>query len=92
VIAFRIIQEAIQNSVKHAEAKSITVKIVLHESEVEIMVQDDGKGFSLDHHLQSGIGIMNMTRRTKLLNGKIDWSTAAKNGTRVSIHLPAKII
>jgi signal transduction histidine kinase len=90
VITFRIVQEALQNCVKHAQAKSILVTIVLHAHEVEITVKDDCVGFYLGDQQHPGIGITNMTRRTKLLDGKLDWSSVAGKGTMVSIHLPVK--
>jgi len=91
VIVFRIVQEAMHNSVKHAESTEITVDISSGDDEIEILVADNGRGFFIDERRkQSGIGIMNMIRRTKLLDGNIAWLPGAKSGTKVIIRLPVK--
>lgn len=88
IILFRIVQEAIQNAIKHAQAKIILINLLVSNEIIKINITDDGIGF--DKSLPSeGLGIMNMKHRTKLLDGKIAWNSAGK-GSQVTIEVPFK--
>lgn len=87
IILFRIVQEAIQNTIKHANAQNLDIMISCTESELRIVVQDDGIGFE-EKEGPSGIGLMNMRHRIKVLGGKIEWVSAPGKGTRVTIEMP----
>lgn len=88
IILFRIVQEAIQNAIKHAQAKIIQINLLVSNEIIKINITDDGIGF--DKSLASeGLGIMNMKHRTKLLDGKIAWNSAGK-GSQVTIEVPFK--
>jgi signal transduction histidine kinase len=88
IILFRIIQEAIQNSIKHASAKNISIKLNAATSRVEITVADDGLGFD-PVGKTDGVGILNMKQRTKLLGGNFKLFSDKEDGTRIVISLPA---
>ena len=87
VMLFRIIQEAIHNSVKHANAKTIRITIDLHES-MRVRIHDDGSGFEATENQHHGVGIINMKHRTLLLGGTIEWTPGDAGGTEVRIILP----
>ncbi|MEO8568325.1 MAG: ATP-binding protein [Ginsengibacter sp.] len=87
IILFRIIQEVLQNAIKHAEAKNIEIKIESQPDNITVNIEDDGKGFI--QTANDGLGIRNMKHRTKLLGGNITWNTKA-NGSSISIRLPFK--
>jgi signal transduction histidine kinase len=87
IILFRIIQEALQNAIKHAEAKNIRIDIETKTENIVISVTDDGLGFKPIY--TNGLGIRNMKHRTKLLGGRIAWATP-EIGSCVTIHLPVK--
>ena len=87
VMLFRIIQEAIHNSVKHANAKTIGIAIDLNES-ILVRILDDGSGFDATQSQHHGVGIINMKHRTLLLGGTIEWRLAEDRGTEVKIILP----
>ncbi len=89
VILFRIIQEAVQNALKHAEAKNIFVSIETNNDILCVQIKDDGRGFS-EKKLNTGLGLKNLKQRTKILGGKIHWSSAPDKGCTVSIDLPVK--
>jgi two-component system, NarL family, sensor kinase len=91
VIAFRVIQEAIQNSIKHSGAATMQIDIAQEEGKINISVADDGQGFDPEDKTRSGIGIMNMKHRIKLLGGSIRWEAGQSAGTKVSIVLPTPI-
>ena len=85
---FRIVQEALQNCIKHAKASNIDITIMADDGWVKISVQDDGNGFSPDPDRPQGLGLLNMRHRTNLLGGTITWNSVAGEGTRVEICLP----
>ncbi|HET6253327.1 MAG TPA: sensor histidine kinase [Puia sp.] len=91
VMLFRIVQEALHNGIKHSEARCIAVNLSLEGSNIVIRVRDNGKGFNPDAALDSGVGLINMTHRTKLLRGTISWESAPATGTLVEICVPAQI-
>ena len=88
IILFRIVQEAIQNAIKHAQAKNIQINLSKTPEIVRVDVIDDGIGFNNSLHTD-GLGMRNMKHRTKLLGGSITWNSIG-NGTSVKIELPFK--
>lgn len=89
IILFRIVQEAIQNAIKHAQAKDIHISIKGDGQALYIHVDDDGKGFSPGATL-TGMGLLNMKHRTTLLGGTIQWQVVPNAGTSVQIVIPEK--
>ncbi len=87
-ILYRLLQEGIQNVVKHAAARQVLINITQRENIIVACLQDNGKGFDIKEQ-QTGLGIKIMRQRVKLLKGKIDWESSGL-GTRISIHLPVK--
>ncbi|WP_158638361.1 sensor histidine kinase [Panacibacter ginsenosidivorans] len=87
---FRIIQEALSNSVKHAKATEI--KVMMYESKHAqyIEVYDNGKGFDKQaiSRRQKGLGLLNIQARTQLLKGKMFLETAPEQGTHYTIEIP----
>ncbi|OIR13094.1 sensor histidine kinase LiaS [mine drainage metagenome] len=89
IILFRIVQEALQNAIKHSGAKNIHIVLKEENASFFVTITDDGKGFKDAEKQTSGIGIMNMQHRTKLLGGTIEWLSSNK-GTTIKIQLPVK--
>ena len=89
IILFRIVQEALQNAIKHAQANNITIQLTEENNLLTVIVEDDGKGFEEKEKVTSGVGLMNMKHRIKLLGGSIEWKSAG-NGASVIICLPVK--
>ncbi len=89
IILFRIIQEAIQNSIKHAEASNIFIDIKGEESKLTIQIRDDGKGFN-QTEVKNGLGLLHLNQRTQILGGTISWNTELMKGCRVLIEIPVK--
>ncbi|MEO1030559.1 MAG: sensor histidine kinase [Bacteroidota bacterium] len=69
---FRIIQELVANSIKHAEASEINVQISHRGNSIFISVEDNGKGFDVKAIKQEGIGLKNIRSRVEFLNGELD--------------------
>lgn len=88
LLLFRIIQEAIQNAMKHARARNISIFIRDNRNELVVAICDDGVGIQ-DVSMIKGLGMINMQHRVKLLNGTITWSAGDnQKGTTVEIRLP----
>lgn len=92
LILFRIIQEVLNNIIKHAEATSIEISIIYTESELKIEVKDDGKGFDLaplnENVSGFGLGIRNMHSRARLINADFNMNSEMGKGTTVSLVVP----
>ncbi|WP_204345527.1 tetratricopeptide repeat-containing sensor histidine kinase [Psychroserpens algicola] len=83
---YRITQELVINSIKHAEASEINVQLSVRNNTVQLAVDDDGKGFDTAHVQTDGIGISNIKSRVAFLNGEIDFVSSEK-GTSVNIFI-----
>lgn len=91
LIIFRIVQEIINNIIKHAEAKTIAVAIHYDPVLFKLDIVDDGKGFdasTVGSKDISGIGIKNMHNRTNMIGATFDLQTTPGNGTSVTLTLP----
>jgi two-component system, NarL family, sensor kinase len=88
VSIYRIIQELVNNAVKHANAKTILVQLSTSETKISITVEDDGKGFDINL-AKKGDGLDNIKYRVQYFNGTIDTVTSSGNGTSVHIELIA---
>lgn len=90
VFTYRIIQELVNNAVKHAEAKIILVQLTLAADKIGIAVEDDGKGFDkYEIFSKKGDGMENIKYRVQYFNGTLDIVTAPGNGTSINIELKA---
>lgn len=87
---YRILQEAIMNIQKHAEASFVFIKFSLNESakEIELIIKDDGKGFK--NQKKPGIGLKNIKSRVYEVHGKISIDSKVGTGTKISIFIPLK--
>ena len=84
---FRIIQEAFQNTVKHAQATNIIISILLIENQILLEIFDDGIGFSLKQK-KKGIGLQNIFSRAKQCQGKAEINSEVGTGTTIRITIP----
>lgn len=86
---FRIIQELLQNIVKHSGAANAIVQTSINEGKFYITVEDDGKGFDYTSAAkQGGMGLKNIRERVKILKGKLDYKISKDMGTSVLIEFP----
>ena len=84
---YRITQELINNTLKHADAGSISLIIERTTGTIQLLYADDGKGFDPLKN-SGGYGIENIHTRVALLNGKIEWDTEISKPTKVTIIVP----
>jgi two-component system, NarL family, sensor kinase len=86
ITVYRIVQELISNTLKHAAAQSAIVQITKSDAKVSITVEDDGKGFDTNQlKMAKGIGWTNIQHRVDFLKGKLDINSKPGEGT--SIHI-----
>ena len=86
---YRIIQELVNNILKHAQAKTALVQLVKKDASLSITVEDDGQGFEKSIlQNNAGIGYINLQNRVAYIGGKLDLKTAIGKGTSVSIEIP----
>ncbi len=88
-ILYRVIQELVNNVVKHAEATQLDISIVQEDEIINVIIEDNGKGFSFNElENNDGIGLKNIQSRIAFLRGNVEWDSRINNGTVVSIHVP----
>ncbi|WP_456684602.1 ATP-binding protein [Bradyrhizobium sp. P5_C11_2] len=96
---YRIVQEALTNILKHAEARSAIIAVEQRNAEVRVVIEDDGRGFDADAHNGSGVlaprgagqpklGLSGMRERLSLLGGRLTVESAPGVGTALFICIP----
>lgn len=91
IIVFRILQECVQNVLKHAAAQRVLIQTFFEARHIRIIFEDDGKGFNpeITHHADSrGLGLQNMRLRIGLIHGSLNIRSTPGNGTQITIHVP----
>ncbi|WP_456437292.1 tetratricopeptide repeat-containing sensor histidine kinase [Psychroserpens sp.] len=83
---FRIIQELVTNSIKHADATEIDVQLSCREKQIQITVEDNGKGFDKESIEDNGIGLQNINSRVDYLHATMDLLSNNK-GTSYTIEI-----
>jgi signal transduction histidine kinase len=89
---FRIIQELLNNAVKHAKATQILIQIVLKNQNLIMTIKDNGIGFdeNIDITKIKSDGLRNIIRRAELINGKVILESQINIGTNYTIEIPLK--
>jgi signal transduction histidine kinase len=87
---YRIVQESVNNIIKHANAKLAKIRIQRRERAVEISIEDNGKGFDMakTNADGSGFGLLGIAERARILKGEFHIYSTAGKGTIISIKLP----
>ena len=88
-VAFRIVQEALTNVVRHAQAHHVEVSLVAQPRQLAITVSDDGIGLP-SGHARHGFGLRGMKERVTSLAGKLDVRARAGGGTTLAVTLPLR--
>ncbi|MFT3846966.1 MAG: sensor histidine kinase [Lacibacter sp.] len=92
-ILFRVIQECVNNTIKHAEAGNLDIALIHDNDGVSVTIEDDGKGFDYSSFREEdGIGLKNISSRIQFLKGTLDFDTSPGNGTFIAIHIPAQSV
>jgi len=83
---YRTIQEALNNSIKHAAASFIQIKVENRGEEIQILISDDGKGFEIEN-TEKGNGFHNMKKRIESINGEFSLVSSLSGGTEIFISI-----
>jgi PAS domain S-box-containing protein len=87
---FRIVQEALNNVIRHAEATKTTIELSLKKHQIKLVIKDDGKGFD-PAATKKGAGLNNIRNRVYLLNGSLTIKTEPGKGCTLLVKLPHRI-
>ncbi|WP_024772143.1 sensor histidine kinase [Aquimarina macrocephali] len=86
---FRMIQELITNAIKHAEASEIHISLTNHDSLLNIIIEDNGRGFDAKVLPQKeGMGLRNIEKRVEHLQGTFEIDSTIEKGTNIIINIP----
>ena len=85
---YRIIQECINNILKHANATKVYITLEADEEYIHGLIEDNGHGFDIHAAKKKGIGIDNICTRIHFLKGKVDITSNPGNGALIAFHIP----
>jgi two-component system NarL family sensor kinase len=90
---FRMVQEALNNVEKHADAKLVRLRIAIQREAIVLKIQDDGRGFDPANpravkRAEGGIGLSSLRERATALGGTCDVVSNPKRGTTITVHVP----
>ena len=90
LILFRIIQECLNNCLKHARATNVNIGFVWAPAQLRIRVRDDGQGFDAERalRLKGGLGLQNILNRARLTGGTSAIQSVPGEGTTVTVQIP----
>src|SRR5579875_165623 len=92
LILFRIVQEALHNIIKHAQASAVSIQAVFAGDYIQLMVADNGHGFAADEwDKQTGSGLRNMQSRARLIGADLKINSSPEHGTQIHIRLPITV-
>jgi PAS domain S-box-containing protein len=92
---FRVVQEALTNVARHAQARQVWIEVRQHDSALLLSVRDDGVGFDMKAARAqtaqgTGLGLMGMEERVRLLGGQLEIETGSGTGTEIRAWLPLR--
>ena len=87
---YRIIQEALTNVVKHAQASRVSIVLSRRANTVTAVFEDDGRGFAVDDTREDGLGLLGMKERLSLLDGRLQIESSEKGGTTLVAEVPVR--
>ncbi len=95
LVLYRVVQEALTNVAKHANAHEVHVELWRRSEDVLATVMDDGHGFRVEEMMRSrerGLGLFGMQERLALVRGQLDIDSAPDRGTRVNARVPLHVV
>jgi signal transduction histidine kinase len=89
LMVYRVVQECVQNVLKHAQATKLHVTVNAENNELDITLEDNGIGFNINNpNLVNSNGLKNIQSRILYLNGKVDINSTPGNGTMIAFYIP----
>jgi signal transduction histidine kinase len=92
LMLYRIVQELIQNIIKHAYATQAVVELEHKEGRIHVLIEDDGRGFDTHTPEKGGFGLQNLRFRVQALQGYIAIESAKGTGTTINITFDDEIV
>ncbi len=97
MILYRIVQEALTNVRKHAQARRVSLRVDRHDGELAVVVEDDGRGFdaaalAARRVSDRGLGLTTMEERARMLGGSLAIASATGKGTRITLRVPVETV
>jgi signal transduction histidine kinase len=92
---FRIVQETLNNLLKHAGASQVTLTLIKEHAQLRLIVEDDGCGFDASRLAllppdQRGLGLREVTERAKMMRGRAEIQSRPGQGTRLVVEVPLR--
>ncbi|MBO9639813.1 MAG: hypothetical protein J7576_16700 [Siphonobacter aquaeclarae] len=87
VALYSIIQEAVQNIFKHAEAREVTIQLIREKKNLTLLIEDNGRGFVPSFTRGRGMGLENMARRVEILKGQLEVDSMPGRGTIILVRI-----
>ncbi len=89
IFIYNSIQELLTNAIKHAKADNIDIQITQHERELNILIEDNGKGIkNPDKIFEKGMGLYHIKKKVELLKGHFNIDSTLNKGTTINISIP----
>ena len=89
---FRIVQESLQNALKHSHARAVSMRLMRRPTELELTIVDDGVGFDVDTAWGAGLGLIGIRERVDAIGGTFVIVSTPGAGTRLEIRVPLNVI
>lgn len=86
-VSYRVVQEALTNVVRHADATSVEVVLEMEAAMLRVAVEDDGRGFAVVEQ-RSQLGLVGIQERAELVDGSVEIISAPGAGTRIELEVP----
>src|SRR5262245_33465056 len=88
---YRVVQEALTNCARHAKAKSVLVSVRTQDSNVVVVIKDDGIGFNSVSSGRGGLGLLGIRERVEALDGTVRISSQPSKGTMIQVRIPVGV-
>ena len=89
---FRIVQEALQNALKHSGARNVSVRLSGGSEGLALEIVDDGAGFDVENVWGKGLGLISMAERAEAIGGRLEIRSKPGSGTRLHISVPLVVV
>jgi signal transduction histidine kinase len=89
---FRVVQESLQNALKHSHARSVSMTLIGRPTELRLTIVDDGIGFDVDAAWGEGLGLVGIRERLDAIGGTFEIRSKPGAGTTLEIHVPLSVI
>jgi len=86
-VLYRVVQEALTNIVKHAQAEHVSLVLQSKPGRVSAVIEDDGRGFSTEEERDGGLGLVGMRERVALVGGRVEIESSSA-GTTIVVEVP----